>query len=198
MVERLLCKQDVRSSNLLGSTVSSLTGSRSHDSAFAPGAGVARGPRRYSGGMDIRIAAYGVIIRDDEILLSHWHEHGRSGWTLPGGGIEGAEHPAVAARREIFEETGYEASVDRLLGIDTMVVPAAKRHSGSVPLYAMRVVYRASVVGGTLRNEVGGSSDEARWFPLSEVPNLKRVSLLDIALRLNQAEPADGIPPVTP
>ena len=24
---------------------------------------------------------------------SHWNEHGRSGWTLPGGGIEGAEHP---------------------------------------------------------------------------------------------------------
>ena len=149
----------------------------------------------YSGVMDIRIAAYGVIIRDGEILLSHWNEHGRSGWTLPGGGIEGSEHPAVAARREIFEETGYEASVDRLLGIDTMVVPAAKRHSGTVPLYAMRVVYRASVVGGALRNEVGGSSDEARWFRLEDVPDLKRVSLLDIALRLNDAEPPDGIPP---
>jgi len=146
--------------------------------------------------MDIRIAAYGVIIRDGEILLSHWNEHGRSGWTLPGGGIEGAEHPAVAAKREILEETGYEASVDRLLGIDTMVVPAARRHSGTVPLYAMRVIYRASVVGGALRNEVGGSSDEARWFPLPAVPTLKRVSLLDIALRLNEAEPADGVPPV--
>ena len=149
----------------------------------------------YSGVMDIRIAAYGVIIRDGEILLSHWNEHGRSGWTLPGGGIEGSEHPAAAAKREIFEETGYEASVDRLLGIDTMVVPAAKRHSGTVPLYAMRVVYRASVVGGALRNEVGGSSDEARWFRLEDVPDLKRVSLLDIALRLNEAEPADGVPP---
>ena len=145
--------------------------------------------------MDIRIAAYGVIIREGEILLSHWNEYGRSGWTLPGGGIEGAEHPAVAARREIFEETGYEASVDRLLGIDTMVVPAAKRHTGASPLYAMRVVYRASVVGGELRNEVGGSSDEAKWFPLAEVPQLKRVSLLDIALRLNDAQPADGVPP---
>ena len=145
--------------------------------------------------MDIRIAAYGVIIREGEILLSHWNEYGRSGWTLPGGGIEGAEHPAVAAKREIFEETGYEASVDRLLGIDTMVVPAAKRHTGAAPLYAMRVVYRASVVGGQLRNEVGGSSDEAKWFPLAEVPQLKRVSLLDIALRLNDAEPANGVPP---
>ncbi len=156
----------------------------------------ALGLPRYSDVMDIRIAAYGVIIRDDQILLAHWNEHGRSGWTLPGGGIEGDEHPAVAARREIFEETGYEASVDRLLGIDTMVVPAAKRHSGTVPLYAMRIVYRASVTGGELRNEVGGSSDEAKWFRLDEVPNLKRVSLLDIALRLNDAEPADGVAPI--
>ncbi|WP_395244927.1 NUDIX hydrolase [Agromyces sp. MMS24-K17] len=144
--------------------------------------------------MDIRIAAYAVIIRDGQILLSHWNEHGRSGWTLPGGGIEGAEHPIEAVRREVREETGYEASVDRQLGIDTMVIPAARRHTGKVPLYAMRVVYRASVVGGELRSEVGGSSDDARWFPLSEVPNLKRVSLVDIGLGLDEAEPADGVP----
>jgi 8-oxo-dGTP diphosphatase len=143
--------------------------------------------------MDIRIAAYGVIIQDGQILLSHWNEHGRSGWTLPGGGIEEAEHPVAAAKREILEETGYDASVDRLLGIDTMVVPAAKRHSGTVPLYAMRIVYRASILGGELRNEIDGSSDEARWFPVAEVPSLKRVSLLDIGLRLNAAEPADGV-----
>jgi 8-oxo-dGTP diphosphatase len=145
--------------------------------------------------MDIRIAAYGVIIRDAEILLSHWNEHGRSAWTLPGGGIEGSEHPLEAARREIREETGYEAEIEKLLGIDTMIVPAAKRHHGSAPLYAMRVVYRARVVGGRLANEVGGSSDEARWFPLDELGSLTRVSLLEVALRMNAEEPADGALP---
>ncbi|MFF2372059.1 NUDIX hydrolase [Agromyces sp. NPDC058110] len=144
--------------------------------------------------MDIRIAAYAVIIRDGEILLSHWNEHGRSGWTLPGGGIEGTEHPAAAVVREVFEETGYDAEVDRLLGIDTMVVPAAKRISGDAPLYGMRVVYRAHVTGGELRNEVGGSSDEARWFPLDEVSSLKLVSLVEIALQLDADEPANGVP----
>ena len=145
--------------------------------------------------MDIRIAAYGVIIEGERILLAHWNEHGKSGWTLPGGGIEGDEHPVVAARREISEETGYEASIDRLLGIDTMIIPGSRRHTGAAPLYAMRVVYRASVTGGELRDEVGGSSDEARWWDLAEVPNLKRVGLVDIALRLNAAEPLDGVPP---
>lgn len=144
--------------------------------------------------MDIRIAAYAVIIRDGKILLAHWNEHGRSGWTLPGGGIEGPEHPIEAVRREVREETGYEASVDRQLGIDTMVIPAARRHTGRAPLYALRVLYRAHVIGGDLRSEIDGSSDEARWFPLDEVSGLKRVSLVDIGLGLDSDEPADGVP----
>lgn len=134
--------------------------------------------------MDIRVAAYGVIIEGAQILLAHWNEHGRSGWTLPGGGIDPGEDPAAAAIREIREETGFEAEIDGILGVDSFVIPADRRLSddASGPLHAIRIVYRAHVTGGTLTYEQNGSTDYAEWIPLEQVPSLDRVSLVDIGL----------------
>ncbi len=144
--------------------------------------------------MDIRVAGYGVIIRDDCVLLSHWNEHGRSGWTLPGGGLEGGENPAESAVREIFEETGYHAALDALLGIDNHVIPARSRLAGPAqPLNAIRVIYRAHVISGELTNELDGSSDEARWVPLDALGELHTVELVRIGLALNAQQPPHGI-----
>ena len=52
------------------------------------------------------------------------------------------------------------------------------------PYQGIRVVFEARIVGGELRNEVDGTTDEARWFPVSEVADLPRVPLVDIALRM--------------
>jgi 8-oxo-dGTP diphosphatase len=135
--------------------------------------------------MDIRVAAYGVIIDGERMLLAHWNEHGRSGWTLPGGGIDPGEDPADAARREILEETGYTAELDGLLGVDSYVIPAEHRVEGAEgPLHALRIIYRAHVVGGALTNELDGSTDEAAWFAVDQVPTLRRVELVNIGLRL--------------
>lgn len=132
--------------------------------------------------MDIRVAAYGVIVDNGRILLAHWNEGGRSGWTLPGGGIDPGEDPIDAVVREIAEETGYEAVPGALLGIDSKVVPAEQRFVPDAgPLHALRIVYRASVVGGRLTNELDGSTDEAAWFALTGIPN-RRVDLVDVAL----------------
>lgn len=134
--------------------------------------------------MDIRVAAYGVIIEGAQILLAHWNEHGRSGWTLPGGGIDPGEDPAAAAIREIREETGFEAEIDGILGVDSFVIPADRRLSddASGPLHAIRIVYRAHVTGGTLTYEQNGSTDYAEWIALEQVPSLDRVSLVDVGL----------------
>jgi 8-oxo-dGTP diphosphatase len=49
---------------------------------------------------------------------------------------------------------------------------------------SVRVIYDARIVGGELRDEVDGTTDEARWIPLGEVASLPRVSLVDAALAL--------------
>lgn len=135
---------------------------------------------------DTRLAAYAVI-RDDagRVLLALWNEAPESEgrWTMPGGGVELDETVEEAAVREVREETGYDVRLDRLLGVDSHVFSAAQRSNGSGrPLKAVRVVFAATVVGGELRPEVGGTTDEARWFAPEEVRGLSRVSLVDVAL----------------
>jgi 8-oxo-dGTP diphosphatase len=133
--------------------------------------------------MQLRVGAYAVVVESGRMLLPHWRGDGR--WMLPGGGIDPGEDPADAVVRELLEETGHDVELDGLLGVDSLVVPAADRINASEgPLHWLRVVYRAHVVGGELRDEVDGSTDTAAWFDLDEVPRLSRVELVDVGLRL--------------
>ena len=137
---------------------------------------------------DTRLASYAVITREQdgvtEVLLAFWNE-GR--WTLPGGGVELAETVEEGCVREVFEETGFHVELDGLLGIETDVIPAERRlgdHRGARPMKAVRVIFAAHVVGGELTHEIGGTTNEARWVPLTDVTGLPRVAMVDAALRL--------------
>jgi 8-oxo-dGTP diphosphatase len=135
---------------------------------------------------DTRLAAYALIVDDQErVLLASWNEGPEPQWTMPGGGVELEETPAQGAIRELREETGYDVELLQVLGVDTLVVPAEDRiDPPGRPMKSVRVVYDARIVGGELRHEVDGTTDEARWIPVSEVPALPRVSLVDAALAL--------------
>ncbi|MFD4230408.1 NUDIX hydrolase [Streptomyces sp. NPDC058545] len=78
--------------------------------------------------MSFRLAAYAVCVEDGRMLLArHVSAKGESTWTLPGGRVEQSEDPFDAVIREVAEETGCDAVVERLLGVDSRVIPAAER-----------------------------------------------------------------------
>lgn len=135
--------------------------------------------------MDLRVAAYAVVERRGKILLTHWRRGHLHGWTLPGGGIDPGEDPRDAVVREVLEETGLDAKVGKLLGVDSRVMVREEVPEGTNPeLHTIRIVYRATVKDGPLRHEIGGSSDEARWVPLREIKSLRTLSLVQTSLHM--------------
>lgn len=137
---------------------------------------------------DSRLGAYGVLVKEApsgaEVLLARWHEVDPPRWTLPGGGVELGERPADAVVRELAEETGYETRISAVLGVETRVIPAAERLvDAGRDLQWIGALYALDVVGGALRDEVGGTSDQARWWPLSALPE-HRTYAVELALEV--------------
>lgn len=136
---------------------------------------------------DTRLGAYAVVLdAAGQVLLSLWNEPETPLWTMPGGGVEFAETIEAGVVREVFEETGYEVEVVRLLGVDTQLTPGPQRlpTPSHRELKAVRVVYEARVIGGSLVHEADGTTDEARWHALEEVASLPHIQLVDAALGL--------------
>lgn len=144
--------------------------------------------------MSFRLAAYAVCTQDTQVLLVRCVSlAGESSWTLPGGRVEHGEDPFDAVIREVAEETGYDAVVDRLLGVDSRVIPAAERRlPGPLPHQNVGIFYRVRITGGQLRREPNGETAESVWTPIPGVAHLRRSSLVNVGLALAQTLPATG------
>ena len=130
-----------------------------------------------------RVSAYALCREADALLLSRIApgatESSDGMWTLPGGGLDFGEEPAVAALRELAEETGLVGEITELAGIDSWSGPI-----GAVDYHAIRIIYHVRITGGELTDEADGSSDLARWVPLSELAALPLVDLALVGARL--------------
>ncbi|WP_306577225.1 NUDIX domain-containing protein [Bradyrhizobium sp. SRS-191] len=69
-------------------------------------------------------------------------------WTLPGGAIDPNEHPADAASRECFEETGLVVRPQRLLGVFGGPEFLIRYPNGDLTYYTV-IAFEAVVIGGT-------------------------------------------------
>lgn len=142
---------------------------------------------------DTRLGAYAVITDDRHRILLTWYngENPHPLWTLPGGGVEFEESLEAAVVREVFEETGFHVTVGRPLFTSTATADVGNRSPR--PFKAVRIAFEAMIVGGDLgTTEVGGSTDEARWIPLAELPDhAPRAQIVDEACAL-LSRSADG------
>jgi 8-oxo-dGTP diphosphatase len=96
-------------------------------------------------------------------------------WLLPGGNVERDERLEEAARRELFEETGYRADDLRPVALyEVRSAPPGRFHF-------IVHLFRAGPLDGTPRPETGS---ELRWARPGEIdphPNLA-VALTDLGL----------------
>jgi 8-oxo-dGTP diphosphatase len=149
--------------------------------------------------LSFRVAAYGVCIEDDKVLLAHCKPlRGRqAAWSLPGGRVEHGEDPIEAVVREVAEETGCDATVERLLGVDSRQIPAHEAVNGSEH-QNIGIFYQVRITGGQLRPEPNGDVTESIWAALADVPGFRRSSLVDIGLALASTLPPTGHVPAIP
>ena len=107
------------------------------------------------------------VVRDDagRILLARRADNGR--WTLPGGIVDPGEQPSDAALREIREETGVDAEIERLGGV---ALHPATYPNGDVCEY-LNVWFRCRAIGGSARVN-DDESTEVGWYAADSLPEL--------------------------
>lgn len=142
-----------------------------------------------------RLGSYAVVLDEaGRILLCRLSadEVEAGAWTLPGGGVDFGEHPDAAVLRELEEESGLTGRIDEVLGIFSKVY-ARSRAAAGADLHFVGFLYRVALTGGTLRDEVDGSTDTCAWFTPDELRGLRIVGVARHAIDL--ALPGVALPP---
>lgn len=124
-----------------------------------------------------RVASYGVVVRENQVLLVRLTEKtpAAGSWSLPGGGIDHGEHPADAVVRELYEETGLRGRVVDLLDVDSHFREHYLDQEVLERYHAVRILYRVAVdsAGPLAVIDADGSSDSPTWFPLADAKALR-------------------------
>lgn len=101
-----------------------------------------------------------ALFRDDRILLTRRKDF--EVWCLPGGHVDSRESVAQAAIREVAEETGLTARLNRLVGLYS--IPEARSW------VKLMVVFAGEPVGGTLKAQEDEVL-EVDYFHPGEIPD---------------------------
>ena len=112
-----------------------------------------------------KVDVRGAIFHNDALLLVR--ERSDSRWTLPGGWADVGEAPSECVVREVFEESGFQVHVKKLLAVyDRSKHP----HEPPFPFHVYKLFFACEIFGGeaTRSNE----TDEIGFFTRDVIPPL--------------------------
>ncbi|MDV9188205.1 NUDIX hydrolase [Streptomyces sp. SR27] len=135
----------------------------------------------------IRYTADVVAVTDDGrvLLIQRGWDPYAGHWALPGGHVDDGETSRAAAVRELEEETGVRVTEDELRLIGVWAQPGRDPRGRYVT-----VAYLAVVPAGT-RATAGDDARDARWWPLTGLPERLAFDHADI-LAAARRSPAPG------
>jgi 8-oxo-dGTP diphosphatase len=114
------------------------------------------------------VVAVGLVARDPAgrlLLVERGHPPHQGRWSLPGGRVEAGETLAVAAARELAEETGLEAAVGGIAGVVERIGEGF--HYLIVDLWAELASDAGPVAGGDAADARLVDPEELPGYPLS-------------------------------
>jgi 8-oxo-dGTP pyrophosphatase MutT (NUDIX family) len=120
-----------------------------------------------------RVAAYAVVTSERGVLLTQFNEqtHVAGEWGLPGGGLDTGESPVGGVLREVWEETGQEIDLGRLVTIQSQHWVGRAPNGVIEDFHAVRLVYVAVCPDprDIVIHDEGGTTSDARWVRFEEL-----------------------------
>jgi len=124
--------------------------------------------------LKFRPSIYGIIIKNNKILLSpQW-----DGYDFPGGGVNIDETLEEALIREVWEETGYNAKMEKIVYSGTSFF-TPKEHTTNYEDYwnCIVIYYTCKIISGKISDE-HFDVDESRYIKKAEWIDLKNIDKL--------------------
>ncbi len=112
-----------------------------------------------------KVDVRGAVFHADKILLVRERSDGK--WTLPGGWADVNESPAENVVREVFEESGFQTHVRKLLAVlDRSKHP----HEPAFPHHVYKMFLHCEIIGGTATPSA--ETDRVDFFAEDALPEL--------------------------
>jgi ADP-ribose pyrophosphatase YjhB (NUDIX family) len=112
-----------------------------------------------------KIDVRGAVIQERKILLVQERSDGK--WSMPGGWADLGDSPSETAAREVWEESGFNVKVDKLVAVYD-----ANRIPGTVLefYHAYKLIFLCSIIGGEVRTS--NETLAVDFFLLDHLPPL--------------------------